>query len=120
MKQILDLDSKVAFGRGRHKKVSDIIANKSAVFKLIKDGYIFSDELLAMAGIKKIVHEPTTTIQIVEHQKDNTVLPKERKNVETICRELYTIENQAGQDTTFNEADDDIDEIFEEDENDEE
>jgi hypothetical protein len=98
MTEVLTLDSRVSMGRGRSRKVSDVIKNKADVMKLIKSGHVFSDEVLAMVGIKRIVRESHTYCEIVEHEKDRKVYKKDNESLKTILKEILTIEN--GEDKT--------------------
>ena len=76
------------------------------VFKLIKKyGYSFSDDVLAEAGIKKIVRNHTFNNVIVEHdpvKPDNKKYKKEKKSVDEILDEICDEHNNVKDDDTYN------------------
>jgi hypothetical protein len=90
----LDINSIIDDGKFKGKKVSEVIKDKKKVFSLIKDGFQLSDDVLAKAGIKKNIYNVKVTTQIVEHEKDNRVYPKETMSVSKIIKELETVERQ--------------------------
>lgn len=95
----LSLESVIDNSLFKNKKVVDIINNnKKDIFKLIKEGYSFDDEVLTLAGIKKCVKEVKTTNQIVEHEKDTKVYEVDKTPLHKILKEISTIEGY-----TFNE-----------------
>lgn len=66
----LEINSTIDKGEYKGKKVSKILSDdKKCIFKLIKDGFDFSDEVLEQAGIKKSIHSVSTICSIVEHDK---------------------------------------------------
>lgn len=66
----LDINSTIDKGEYKGKKVSKILSeDKKCIFKLIKDGFNFSDEVLEQAGIKKKIHSVSTICSIVDHDK---------------------------------------------------
>jgi hypothetical protein len=81
-------------------------SDNKIIFKLIKKyGYSFSDDVLAEAGIKKIVRNQTFTNVIVEHDKprvDNKKLKKDKKSIDEILDEICDEHNNIKEDDSFN------------------
>lgn len=102
MTKILNINSIIEKGKWKGKKVEEIISiNKKTIFSLIKEGYLFSDEVLSKAGIKKRVKDvKIETVIIPERIKDNTHLEKDAASLSKILKELHTIDNAA---ENFNE-----------------
>lgn len=65
------------------KKVSDIInGNKSVLFKLIKKGYDFDEDVLSSCKITRTIRDVRYENVIVEHEKmtEPTKITEEQKN----------------------------------------
>ena len=81
-------------------------SDNKIIFKLIKKyGYRFSDDVLAEAGIKKIVRNQTFTNVIVEHDKprvDNKKLKKDKKSIDEILDEICDEHNNIKEYDSFN------------------
>lgn len=114
----LDVNSIIDNGVFKNKKVIDIINNnKKDIFQLVKDGFSFNDEVLTLAGIKKIVKDVKTSNQIVEHIKDTKVYEIDKTPLHKILKEISTIDGYSmetiikedNDECEFDE-DDDIDE----------
>lgn len=98
-KDKLQLNSIIESGDFKNKKVVDIVTNnKKDIFKMIKSGFYFDDEVLTIAGIKKIVKDVKTSNQFVEHEKDSKVYEIDKTPLHKILKEIATIEGY-----TFNE-----------------
>jgi len=91
----LKLDNIIEDGKYKGKKVSELILNKKVIFELLKNGYNFDDEVLLQAGIKKIVRNIRTRTEVVEHEKDTKVYPKEIASISKILKDLETVVNQS-------------------------
>lgn len=68
---------------------------KKIVFDRIKNGYEPSQEVLDAVGIKKHIRDEKFTHVMFDRvkPKDNKVYPRETKKLETILKELNTLEN---------------------------
>lgn len=56
--QINSLDDIIDSGKYKGKKVKDVLrSSKRNIFKLLKDGFVISDEILAKYGIKKEIRD---------------------------------------------------------------
>lgn len=87
----LDINSTIDKGEYKGKKVSKILSeNKKCIFKLIKEGFNFSDEVLEQAGIKKKIHSVATVCSIVEHDKSELTkkLEVDTIDVTTLINEI--------------------------------
>ena len=91
----LKLDNIIEDGRYKGKKVSELASNKKVIFELLKNGYNFDDEVLLQAGIKKTVRDIRTRTEVVEHEKDTKVYPKETASISKILNDLETVVNQS-------------------------
>lgn len=78
-------------GKYKGKKVSSVVSNKKAIFDLLKTGCAFEDEVLEMAGIKKNVHDVKASTEVVEHEKDTKVYPKETESLAKILKEIEVL-----------------------------
>lgn len=94
MERALSLKSKVTYGRYKDKSVEEIATkNKAVIVKMIKEGYIFSDQVLSKIGMKKKVHNMKVESQVVEHEKDTKVYEKETMRISDIINSLNTLSN---------------------------
>lgn len=89
------LNTVIEDGKYKGKKISELVSNKKIIFEMLKDGYIFDEEVLIKAGIKKTVRDVKTTNEVVQHEKDTKVYPKETASISKIIRDLETVINQA-------------------------
>lgn len=112
----LELNSTIESGEFKNKKIIDIIKNnKKDIFKLIKEGYSFNDEVLSTAGIKKTVKDVKTSIQVVEHSKDTRVFEVDKTPLHKILKEISTIEGYSLNDIPLKENNEEENEEFNED-----
>ena len=96
--KIYNFDTQLTEGKFKNnpKTVREAFeSDNKIIFKLIKKyGYNFSDEVLAEAGIKKIIHNQTFTNVIVDHdpvKPDNKKYKKDKKSLDEICDEHNNI-----------------------------
>jgi hypothetical protein len=107
MEKELTLNDSINVGKGKKKVlVSDIVNIKGEVFKYIKQGYLFDDEVLKLAHITKHVGPVTIKNEIVE-RKVNKIkeYPKETESLKNILKSLNTIENQSIDNDAFTKND---------------
>lgn len=114
----LDITSKVPCGKYKAEKVGDNLANdKKEIFALLKNGYIFSDEVLNKVGIvKKVKVLPHSPNRITDHIVDKTVYEKDTMSLKNILKSIHTIETSI----TTDSVDDEDAKSKEEENNDEE
>lgn len=91
----LNIYSILDTGKYRGKKVGEMVDNKdkAELFKLIKKGYSFNDEVLSLIGIKKNVRDVKVSQILVDHVKDKKVYQKDTASLSKILKELRTIDN---------------------------
>lgn len=115
----LEINSTIDKEEYKGKKVSKILSDdKKCIFKLIKDGFDFSDEVLEQAGIKKSIHSVSTICSIVEHDKSELAKKLEVDTIDatTLINELIIKDNpKLSVDDSDNEEpiDDDFEDDFE-------
>ena len=118
MSKIFKITDKINFGKGKKIAVSEIVEKKGEIFKLIKEGYEFDDEVLEKAHIKKTIRDVKTITEFVTNKKiDNKSYPKETENIKTILKSINTLEEVSKDDTPSEEeqsANDEFIEIIEE------
>lgn len=92
----LSLNDTISLGKKRKISVSDLVNIKGEIFKYIKQGYIFDDEVLSKAGIKKTIRDEKVLTVVAGHnsEKDNKIYPKETENIRNVLKLLHTIDNQ--------------------------
>lgn len=94
MAKVLNINSEITTGKHKGKVVKDIISeNKKEIFSLIKDGMLFDDEVLSMAGIKKNIRNVKVTQVFTKHEKDDKVYEKDKESLSKILKEIRTIDN---------------------------
>lgn len=88
---ILEIESIINKGEFKGKKVSKILSDdKQNIFKMIKEGILFSDDVLEKAGIKKKIHSVSTVCSVVEHDKSELTkkLEVDTIDVTTLINEI--------------------------------
>lgn len=98
MDNSLNLSSKITSGSFKNKTVESILTedrneNKKIIFNLIKEGFIFSDEVLEYVGIKKKIRNVELKESCVEHEKDTKTYPIDTIKLEKILESLYDENN---------------------------
>lgn len=91
----LEIGSIIDKGEFKGKKVCDILSeNKKDIFKLIKEGVVFSNEVLEKAGIKKNIHSISTKCSVVEHDNSELAIKLAIDTIDTTTLiEELTIKN---------------------------
>lgn len=108
----LTLNDTINVGRNKKVLVSDLVGIKGEIFKYIKKGFYFDDEVLEKAGIKRTVREVKVYNVFVEHDKKQKVkvYPKETESLKNILKSLHTLDNQTNDnfgDKDYNEETED-------------
>lgn len=115
MDKVLTLKDTINLGKHKKILVSDIVNIKGEVFKYIKEGYQFDDEVLEKAHIKKRVSNEkviTSFVTLPKHKFKE--YPKETESVKNILKTINTLDGQITEDV-FNHDDDDSITIIDED-----
>ena len=72
-----------------------MVKQKGEIFRLIKIGFRFDDEVLSEAHITKTIKDVKTQFTIAEHEKETfKELPKDTKNIKSILKTINTIDNE--------------------------
>ena len=98
MNNKLKLTDSIKFDKNNKKLVSDLVGIKGEIFKLIKEGYQFDDEVLEKARIKKTIRNERVITGFVNTQKkENKVYAKDTESVKNILKSLNTLENPSNE-----------------------
>ena len=113
----LTLKDSIKIGKKQKITVEEIIDKKGEIFKYIKEGYEFDDEVLEKAHIKKNVKNTKIISGYISALKQKEKpLPKETESVKNILKSLNTIEEQNTNDDFFEQVDEDVYSLIGEDE----
>lgn len=95
MKIKLGMDDVINVGKKNKITVSELVPVKGEIFKLIKNGFEFDDEVLEKARIKKIIRDEKIINVIVEHTPEKKkAYNKESESLKNILKSLNTIDKQ--------------------------
>jgi len=95
MGKILTMKDSISVGKHKKKPISEIVNIKGEIFKYIKEGYQFDDEVLEMAHINKTKRDEKVMIEFVNHKKKKEKeYPKETESVKSILKTINTIDSQ--------------------------
>ena len=94
MDKKLTLNDTINVGKNKNVLISDLVHIKGEIFKYIKKGFDFDDEVLEKTGIKKTVRDFKTETVLVEHIKPKhiKVYPKETESLKNVLKSLHTLE----------------------------
>lgn len=91
---ILNINSVIQNGKHKGKTIKDILdSNKKIIFELIKNGLLFDDEVLSIAGIKKNIRDVKVTHEFTEHEKDTKKYKKDTESLSKILKEIRVLDN---------------------------
>lgn len=95
MDKKLTLNDTIKIGKNKKILISDIVSIKGEIFKYIKKGFWFDDEVLEKAGIKRNVRDVKTECILVDKDKQPKVkiYPKETENLRSILKTINTLDN---------------------------
>lgn len=106
--KVYDFETELTEGKFKNnpKTVREAFEDDNKIiFKLIKKyGYSFSDDVLAEAGIKKIIRNHTVSNVIVEHDQakpDNKKYKKDKKSLDEILDEICDEHNNIKDDDSY-------------------
>lgn len=95
MSKKLNLNSVISKGTYKGKTVEQLIGLKrSEIIEMVKDGYVFEEEVYEKARYKHYVREVSCSNEIVQHQVDNKVYAKDTEKLHKILKGLETINNE--------------------------
>lgn len=94
MGKIYGLDDKIKIG-DKKIPISVLVNDKGKIFDLIKKGFQLSNDVLEKAHINKIIKNVRTDCVVVDHKKaENVELPKDTKSLNSILKDINTIDSQ--------------------------
>lgn len=112
MDKKLTLNDTINVGKNKKVLVSDLVGIKGEIFKYIKKGIWFDDEVLEKAGIKRIIREEKVeTVFFDKKTKSENIkiYPKETESLKNVLKSINTLDNIGNEDSIiFKEENDDI------------
>jgi hypothetical protein len=112
MDKKLTLNDTINVGKNKKVLVSDLVGIKGEIFKYIKKGIWFDDEVLEKAGIKRIIREEKveTVFSDKKTKSENIkIYPKETESLKNVLKSINTLDNIGNEDSIiFKEENDDI------------
>ena len=108
MDKKLTLNDTINVGKNKKVLISDLVDIKGEIFKYIKKGFWFDDEVLEKAGIKKTVRDEKieTVFADKKTKLNNKIYPKETESLKNVLKSINTLDNNDN--ITFEEENDDI------------
>lgn len=83
------MESTIKIGTKDEKKVSDLVKEKGRIFAMIKDGYIFDDDVLNAANITHVIRDVQIKNIITDKSSEkNEKLRKDTVSAKQIISEL--------------------------------
>lgn len=99
MEKIYTLSDTIKIDKKTKVLVSELVKQKGEIFRLIKNGLRFDDEVLEEAHIKKTVKDSKTECIVAVHEKEKPQnLPKDTKNMKSILKSINTIDQEISED----------------------
>lgn len=94
MENVLSLNDTINIGKTKIILVSDIVKVKGKIFDLIKNGFLFDDEVLKEAHITKIIRDVKFSNVFSSHQDESKkTYQKETESLKNILKSLNTLDN---------------------------
>lgn len=97
MEKLLTMNDTVNIGKNKKVLVSDLVPIKGEIFRLIKKGLQFDDEVLKEAHIKKTIRDVKVESVFVTHSCEKKTYTKETESLKNILKSINTIENQTSE-----------------------
>lgn len=112
MDKKLTLNDTINVGKNKKVLVSDLVGIKGEIFKYIKKGIWFDDEVLEKAGIKRIIREEKveTVFSDKKTKSENIkIYPKETESLKNVLKSINTLDNINNEDSIiFEQENDDV------------
>ena len=106
------LNDTINVGKNKKVLVSDLVGIKGEIFKYIKKGIWFDDEVLEKAGIKRIIREEKveTVFSDKKTKSENIkIYPKETESLKNVLKSINTLDNINNEDSIiFEQENDDV------------
>lgn len=95
MNKKLTLNDTINVGKNKKVLISDLVNIKGEIFKYVKKGFWFDDEVLEKAGIKRTIREVKSECVFIEKEKQLNVktYPKETESLRNILKSINTLDN---------------------------
>ena len=108
MDKKLTLNDTINVGKNKKVLISDLVDIKGEIFKYIKKGFWFDDEVLEKAGIKRTVRDEKIETVFADKKTNlnNKIYPKETESLKNVLKSINTLDNNDN--ITFEEENDDI------------
>lgn len=110
MDKKLTLNDTINVGKNKKVLVSDLVGIKGEIFKYIKKGIWFDDEVLEKAGIKRIIREEKVeTVFFDKKTKSENIkiYPKETESLKNVLKSINTLDNISNEDSIIYEQEND-------------
>lgn len=110
MNKKLTLNDTINVGRNKKVLISDLVGIKGEIFKYVKKGIWFDDEVLEKAGIKRTIRDEKIETVFVDQKvkpKNIKIYPKETESLKNVLKSINTLDN-IGNNNIFEEENDDI------------
>ena len=112
MDKKLTLNDTINVGKNKKVLVSDLVGIKGEIFKYIKKGIWFDDEVLEKAGTKRIIREEKveTVFSDKKTKSENIkIYPKETESLKNVLKSINTLDNINNEDSIiFEQENDDV------------
>lgn len=112
MDKKLTLNDTINVGKNKKVLVSDLVGIKGEIFKYIKKGIWFDDEVLEKAGIKRTIREEKVeTVFFDKKTKSENIkiYPKETESLKNVLKSINTLDNINNEDSIiFEQENDDV------------
>ena len=112
MDKKLTLNDTINVGKNKKVLVSDLVGIKGEIFKYIKKGIWFDDEVLEKAGIKRIIREEKveTVFSDKKTKSENIkIYPKETESLKNVLKSINTLDDIGNEDSIiFEQENDDV------------
>ena len=112
MDKKLTLNDTINVGKNKKVLVSDLVGIKGEIFKYIKKGIWFDDEVLEKAGIKRTIREEKVeTVFFDKKTKSENIkiYPKETESLKNVLKSINTLDNISNDDSIiFEQENDDV------------
>lgn len=112
MNKKLTLNDTINVGKNKKVLISDLVGIKGEIFKYIKKGIWFDDEVLEKAGIKRTIREEKVeTVFFDKKTKSENIkiYPKETESLKNVLKSINTLDNINNEDSIiFEQENDDV------------
>ena len=112
MNKKLTLNDTINVGKNKKVLISDLVGIKGEIFKYVKKGFWFDDEVLEKAGIKRTIRDEKVETVFVDQKtkpKNIKIYPKETESLKNVLKSINTLDNiDNDNNIVFEEENDDI------------